>query len=63
MIGWRAVAAGIATALGNHSFRPTGITAYRREGLAYWVNRTAFATRVSFGDPGRAAPRGPVRCG
>jgi hypothetical protein len=28
MIGWRAAAAGIATKLGNHSFRATGITAY-----------------------------------
>ena len=29
MIGRRAAAAGIATKLGNHSFRATGITAYR----------------------------------
>jgi len=28
MIGRRAAAAGIATKLGNHSFRATGITAY-----------------------------------
>jgi hypothetical protein len=32
MIGWRAAAAGIATKLGNHSFRVTGITAYLKNG-------------------------------
>ncbi len=32
MIHRRARAAGIATALGNHSFRATGITAYLRNG-------------------------------
>jgi len=32
MIGRRAVAAGIATKLGNHSFRATGITAYLKNG-------------------------------
>jgi site-specific recombinase XerD len=32
MIGRRAVAAGIATRLGNHSFRATGITAYLKNG-------------------------------
>jgi integrase len=32
MIGRRAVAAGIATKLGNHSFRSTGITAYLKNG-------------------------------
>jgi len=32
MIGRRAAAAGIATKLGNHSFRATGITAYLRNG-------------------------------
>jgi site-specific recombinase XerD len=32
MIGRRAVAAGIATNLGNHSFRATGITAYLKNG-------------------------------
>jgi integrase len=32
MIGRRAVAAGIATKVGNHSFRAAGITAYLRNG-------------------------------
>ena len=32
MIGRRADAAGIATKLGNHSFRATGITAYLKNG-------------------------------
>ena len=32
MIGRRAVAAGIETRLGNHSFRATGITAYLKNG-------------------------------
>jgi integrase/recombinase XerC len=32
MIGRRSAAAGIATKLGNHSFRATGITAYLRNG-------------------------------
>ena len=32
MIGRRAEAAGIATRLGNHSFRATGITAYLKNG-------------------------------
>jgi integrase len=32
MIGRRAAAAGIATKLGNHSFRATGITAYLENG-------------------------------
>jgi integrase len=32
MIGRRAAAAGIATNLGNHSFRATGITAYLKNG-------------------------------
>ena len=32
MIGRRAVAAGIAAKLGNHSFRATGITAYLKNG-------------------------------
>jgi len=32
MVGRRAVAAGIATKLGNHSFRATGITAYLKNG-------------------------------
>ena len=32
MIRRRAVAAGIATKLGNHSFRATGITAYLKNG-------------------------------
>jgi integrase len=32
MIGRRAVAAGIATKLGNHGFRATGITAYLKNG-------------------------------
>jgi integrase len=31
-IGRRAAAAGIATRLGNHSFRATGITAYLKNG-------------------------------
>jgi len=32
MIGRRAAAAGIATKLGNHSFRATGITAHLKNG-------------------------------
>jgi integrase len=32
MMGRRAVAVGIATKLGSHSFRPTGITAYLKNG-------------------------------
>ena len=32
MIGRRAAGAGIATKLGNHSFRATGITAYLKNG-------------------------------
>jgi integrase len=32
MIGRRSAAAGIATKLGNHSFRATGITAYLKNG-------------------------------
>ena len=32
MIRRRATAAGIATAIGNHSFRATGITAYLKNG-------------------------------
>jgi len=32
MIGRRAAAAGIATKVGNHSFRATGITAYLKNG-------------------------------
>jgi integrase len=32
MVGRRAAAAGIATRLGNHSFRATGITAYLKNG-------------------------------
>src|ERR1700737_4641567 len=32
MVGRRAAAAGIATRLGNHSFRATGITAYLNNG-------------------------------
>ena len=32
MIRWRATAAGIATKLGNHSFRATGITAHLKNG-------------------------------
>jgi hypothetical protein len=32
MIGRRAAAPGIATRLGNHSFRATGITAYLKNG-------------------------------
>jgi integrase len=32
MIGRRAAAAGVATKLGNHSFRATGITAYLKNG-------------------------------
>ena len=32
MIGRRALAAGIATKVGNHSFRATGITAYLKNG-------------------------------
>jgi integrase len=32
MIGRRAAAAGIATELGNHSFRATGVTAYLKNG-------------------------------
>ena len=34
VIGRRAAAAGIATKLGNHSFRATGITAYLKNGGA-----------------------------
>jgi len=34
MIGRRSAAAGIATKLGNHSFRATGITAYLKNGGA-----------------------------
>ena len=32
MIGRRAAAAGIATKIGNHTFRATGITAYFKNG-------------------------------
>jgi integrase len=32
MIGRRAAAAGIATKIGNHTFRATGITAYLKNG-------------------------------
>lgn len=32
MVQPRALAAGVATAIGNHTFRPTGITAYLKEG-------------------------------
>jgi hypothetical protein len=32
MVGRRAAAAGIATRLGNHGFRATGITAYLKNG-------------------------------
>jgi hypothetical protein len=32
MIRRRAAAAGIATKLGNHSFRATGVTAYLKDG-------------------------------
>ena len=32
MIRWRSAAAGIATKLGNHSFRATGITTYLNNG-------------------------------
>jgi hypothetical protein len=39
MIGRRAAAAGIATKLGNHSFRATGITAY--------VGRLAIVIKIS----------------
>jgi integrase len=41
MIGRRAAAAGIATKLGNHSFRATGITAYLKNG---WTLEKAAAT-------------------
>jgi len=44
MIGRRAAAAGIATKLGNHSFRPTGITAYFENGGAL-EKAAAMATR------------------
>ena len=34
MVRRRAAAAGIATAIGNHSFRATGVTAYLKNGGA-----------------------------
>ena len=49
MIGRRAAAAGIATKLGNHSFRATGITAYLKNGgtlekAAYMANHASTRT-------------------
>jgi hypothetical protein len=40
MIRRRAAAAGIATLLGNHSFRATGITAYLKNGGTLRVTRS-----------------------
>jgi integrase len=50
MIRRRAAAAGIATKLGNHSFRATGITAYLKNGgtlekAAAMANRASTRTR------------------
>jgi len=48
MIGRRAAAAGIATKLGNHSFRATGITAYLKNGGTL-ENAAAMANHASTG--------------
>ena len=45
MIGRRAAAAGIATKLGNHSFRATGITAYLKNGGT--LEKAAMANHAS----------------
>jgi integrase len=42
----RAVAAGIGTAIGNHAFRATGITAYLKNGGTL-ENPAAMANRAS----------------
>jgi integrase len=46
MIGRRAAAAGIATKIGNHTFRATGITAYLKNGGAL-ENAAAMANHAS----------------
>jgi integrase len=57
MIGRRAAAAGIATKLGNHSFRATGITAYLKNGAARWRRRRPWRTTP------RPAPRSSTIAG
>jgi site-specific recombinase XerD len=57
MIGRRAAAAGIATKLGNHSFRATGITAYLKNGgtlekAAQMANHASLRTTQRY-DPRR----------
>jgi integrase len=46
MIGRRAAAAGIATKIGNHTFRATGITAYLKNGGTL-ENAAAMANHAS----------------
>jgi integrase len=46
MIGRRAASAGIATKVGNHSFRATGITAYLKNGGTL-ENAAAMANHAS----------------
>jgi integrase len=46
MIGRRASAAGIATKIGNHTFRATGITAYLKNGGTL-ENAAAMANHAS----------------
>ena len=46
MVRRRAVAAGIGTAIGNHTFRATGITAYLKNG-GMLENATAMANHAS----------------
>jgi integrase len=46
MIGRRAVAAGVETKIGNHTFRATGITAYLKNGGTL-ENAAAMANHAS----------------
>jgi site-specific recombinase XerD len=47
MIGRRSAAAGIATKVGNHSFRATGITAYLKNGRSSLEKAAAMANHAS----------------
>ena len=47
MIGRRSAAAGIATKVGNHSFRATGITAYLKNSRSSLEKAAAMANHAS----------------
>jgi site-specific recombinase XerD len=67
MVRRRALAAGIGTRIGNHTFRATGITAYLKNGgtlenAAAMANHASTRTTQLYGDqPGRGGADPPVK--